>query len=95
MSEITGVPIGVRVVAAAPLLRAGLERAALAAGLRVADTAEAVTIGLRSPNTGSIHAVVDVCADADHVTITLAAVPDPETWARILALLHELLDTSS
>lgn len=95
MAETTGVAIGVRVVAAAPLLRAGLERAALAAGLRVADTAAAATIGLRSPNTGPTHAVVDVCADADHVTITLAAAPDPETWARILALLHELLDTSS
>ncbi len=95
MSETRGVPIGVHVVAAAPLLRAGLERAALAAGLRVADTAEAAAIGLRSPNTGPTHAVVDVCADADHVTITLAAVPDPETWARILALLYELLDTSS
>jgi hypothetical protein len=95
MSEIRGVPIGAHVVAAAPLLRAGLKRAALAAGLRVTDTAEAATIGLRSPNTGPTHLVVDVCVDADHVTITLAAVPDPEAWARTLALLRELLDTSS
>jgi hypothetical protein len=95
MSEARGVRIGARVVAAAPLLRAGLERAALAAGLRVADTAEAATIGLRSPDTGPTHAMVDVCIDADHVTIALATVPDPETWARILALLNELLDTSS
>jgi hypothetical protein len=28
------------------------------------------------------------------VTITLTAVPDSETWSRLLALLHELLDLS-
>jgi len=29
------------------------------------------------------------------VTITLATVPDPETWSMLLALLHELLDHRS
>jgi hypothetical protein len=29
------------------------------------------------------------------VTITLAAVPDPDTWSRLLVLLHELLDHGS
>jgi hypothetical protein len=38
---------------------------------------------------------VDVCADATQVTITLAAVPDPETWSRLLALLHQLVDHGS
>jgi hypothetical protein len=94
MSEANDTPIGARVVAGVPLLQAGLERAALAVGLRVADGEEMATIGLRSPNTKPTHAAVDVCADADHVTITLTAVPDPETWSRLLALLHELLDLS-
>jgi len=52
-------------------------------------------IGLRSPSIGPTRAAIDVCADADHVTITLTAVPDPKTWLRLLALLHQLLDTSS
>jgi hypothetical protein len=95
MSEANSGPVGARVVAAAPLLQAGLERAARAAGLRIAGREETATIGLRSPNTGPTHAVVDICADATHVTITLAAVPDPETWSRLLALLHELLDHRS
>jgi hypothetical protein len=95
MSEASSGPVGARVVAAAPLLQAGLERAARAAGLRVAAGGETATIGLRSPNAGPAHAAVDVCADATHVTITLAAVPDPETWSRLLALLHELLDHRS
>jgi hypothetical protein len=94
MSEAKDTPIDARVVAGVPLLQAGLERAALAVGLRVADGEEMATIGLRSPNTKPTHAAVDVCADADHVTITLTAVPDSETWSRLLALLHELLDLS-
>jgi hypothetical protein len=92
MSEARSCPVGARVVAAAPQLQAGLERAALGAGLRVADGDETATIGLRSPNVRPAHATLDVCADADRVTITLAAVPDPETWSKLLALLKELLD---
>jgi hypothetical protein len=38
---------------------------------------------------------VDVCADATQVTITLAAVPDPETWSKLLALLRQLVDHGS
>jgi hypothetical protein len=95
MSEVTSGPAGARVVAAAPLLQAGLERAARAAGLRIAAGEETATIGLRSPNAGPTHAAVDICADAADVTITLAAVPDPDTWSRLLVLLHELLDHGS
>jgi hypothetical protein len=95
MSEAKDAPTGARVVAGVPLLQAGLERVALAVGLRVTDGEEMATIGLRSPNAGPTHAAVDVCADADHVTITLTAVPDSETWLKLLALLHELLDISS
>jgi hypothetical protein len=95
MSSVRSVPISARVVAAAPLLQAGLTRAARVAGLRVVDHEQAATIGLRCPNTRPTRTLVDVCADADHVTITLAAAPDPQTWSRILALLHELLDISS
>jgi len=95
MSEASGGPVGARVVAAAPLLQAGLERAARAAGLRIAGRKETAAIGLRSPDSGPTPAAVDICADAAQVTITLAAVPDPETWSRLLALLHELLDHRS
>jgi hypothetical protein len=95
MSEASSGSVGARVVAAAPLLRAGLERAARAAGLRVAAGEEPATIGLRSSNAEPAHAEVDVCADARQVTITLAAVPDPKTWSSLLALLHELLDHRS
>jgi hypothetical protein len=95
MSQAKDAPIGAHVVAGAPLLQAGLERAALAVGLRVADGEEMATIALRSPNAGPTNAAVDVCADADHVTITLTAVPDSETWSRLLALLQELLDSTS
>jgi hypothetical protein len=94
MSEASSGPVGARVVASAPLLQAGLERAARAAGLRV-GVEEQATIGIRSPNAGPTHAAVDVCADATQVTITLAAVPDPETWSRLLALLHQLVDHGS
>jgi hypothetical protein len=95
MSEASSGPVGARVVASAPLLQAGLERAARAAGLRVAGGEEMATIGIRSPNAGPTHTAVDVCADATQVTITLAAVPDPETWSRLLALLHQLVDHGS
>lgn len=77
------------------MLQAGLERAALAVGLRVADGDETAAIGLRSPSTGPTQAAIDVCADADHVTITLTTVPDSKTWFRLLALLRELLDVGS
>ena len=70
----------------------GPEATRFGAGLRVADGDETATIGLRSPNVRPAHATLDVCADADRVTITLAAVPDPETWSKLLALLKELLD---
>ncbi len=95
MSQAKDLPIAARVIAGVPLLQAGLERAALAVGLRVADGDETAAIGLRSPNTGPTQAAIDVCADADHVTITLTAVPDSKTWFRLLALLRELLDVGS
>jgi alkylation response protein AidB-like acyl-CoA dehydrogenase len=95
MPEAKDAPMAARVVAGVPLLQAGLEQAALAVGLRVADGEEAAAIGLRSPNAGPTLAAIDVCADADHVVITLTAVPDSKTWFRLHALLRELLDTSS
>jgi hypothetical protein len=95
MAQAKDAPIAARVVAGVPLLQAGLQRAALSGGLRVADGEETAAIGLRSPNAGPTQAPIDVCADADHVTITLTAVPDSETWFSLLALLHELLDISS
>jgi hypothetical protein len=95
MPQAKDVPVAARVVAGVPLLQAGLERAALAVGLRVADGDEIAAIGLRSPDAGPTQAAIDVCADADHVTITLTAVPDSGTWFRLLALLRELLDPDS
>jgi hypothetical protein len=80
------------VVASAPLLRAGLERAALVAGLQLASEQAAGAIGLHTPDTAPTNASVDLTVGANHVTIAFTALPEPATWAAVWALLAELFD---
>jgi hypothetical protein len=86
-------PVRAHVVASAPLLRVGLERAALAAGLQPARPEEAPTvIGLHSADTPPTGATVDLSVGANQVTIAVTAIPDHQTWTAVWQLLGELLD---
>jgi len=83
------------VVASAPLLRVGLERAVLAAGLQLTSEKAVAAIELHTPDTAPIGTGMDLSVGANQVTIALTAIPEPETWRAAWALLAELLDTVS
>lgn len=87
-------PVRAQILASAPLLRAGLERAALAAGLQLTEEAQP-TIGLHSSDTGPTRATLDLSVGANLVTIVLTAVPDRQTWTAVWRLLAELVDTAA
>ena len=86
-------PIHVQVVASAPLLRAGLERAVLAAGLQPTHSGVPAAIGLHSADTPPTHATVDLSVGANMVMVVLAAVPDRRVWTAVGELLGELFDS--
>jgi hypothetical protein len=94
MNRRTGRSVRAHVEAGAPLLRVGLEQAALAAGLQLTGPDASVVIGLRSPDTGPTGATVDVSVEANLVRITLTAVPDRRTWMSLWALLGQLFDSA-
>jgi hypothetical protein len=81
------------VVASAPLLRAGLERAVLAAGLQPTSDTAVAAIGLHTPDTAPTGIGMDLSVGANQVTIALTAIPEPEIWRAVWALLAELFDT--
>jgi hypothetical protein len=83
-------PLPTRVVADSSLLRAGLERAARMAGLTPVAATEPALIGLHCDG-DTTDAPVDVRAGLDRVTVTIVGDPEPETWAALRALTHELL----
>jgi hypothetical protein len=83
------------VVASAPLLRVGLERAVLAAGLRLTSDKAVAVIGLHTADTAPTDTGTDLSVGANQVTITLTAIPEPGTWSAVRALLAELLDSVS
>ena len=85
-------PIHVVVVASAPLLRAGLERAVLAAGLQLTSDRAAAAVGLHPPDTAPTGTHLDLSVDANQVTIALAAIPERELWSAVWTLLGELFD---
>jgi hypothetical protein len=87
-------PLRVQVVASAPLLRVGLERAALAAGLQLSNLQAPAAIGLHSADTPPTRATVDLSVGANLATITLTAVPDRETWTAVRELLGQLFDAA-
>jgi hypothetical protein len=84
-----------QVEAGAPLLRVGLEQAALAAGLQLTSSDASAVIGLRSPDAPPTGATVDVSVEANFVRITLTAVPDRRTWMSIWSLLGQLFDAAN
>jgi len=86
-------PIHVQVVASAPLLRAGLERAVLAAGLQPTHSGVPAAIGLHSADTPPTRATVDLSVGANLVTIALMAPPERLVWTAVWELLGELFDT--
>jgi hypothetical protein len=94
-STVDKVTVRVQVVASAPLLRVGLERAALAAGFEVSDGPGRAAIGLHSADVGPTGAGVDLSVGANTVTVVLNALPDPKSWTAMLALLDELFDHTS
>jgi hypothetical protein len=85
-------PIHVVVVASAPLLRAGLERAVLAAGLQLTSDHAVAAIGLHPPDTAPTDSRLDLSVGANQVTIALTAIPQRELWSEVWALLFELFD---
>lgn len=84
--------IGMRVVAAVPLLQAALERAVTAAGMRAVPPGEAAAATLRTRDQPATGAPIDISVDVGHVTIVLTESPSPEFWAATLNLLRHLLD---
>jgi hypothetical protein len=90
-----GAPIQAVVVASAPLLRVGLERAVLAAGLQLVTEQAAPAIGLHTPDTAPTDASMDLTVGSNHITIALTAIPEPATWTAVWALLAELLDAAA
>jgi hypothetical protein len=84
-------PVTVRVIAAVPLLRGGLKRAASCAGLTVVTDEEA-SITLRSSDQHPAASRIDVASTLDSVTVTVRDLPDVRTWLGVLALLRQLLD---
>jgi hypothetical protein len=92
MDRAPGAPIYALVVASAPLLRAGLERAVLTAGLQLSSDQAAAGIGLHPADTVPTDAGMDLSVGANHVTITLTAIPTRETWMAVWVLLGELFD---
>jgi hypothetical protein len=95
MDRSLGPPIRALVVASAPLLRVGLERAVLAAGLELASEEAVAAIGLHTADTAPTGTGMDLSVGANQVTITLTAIPEPETWSAAWALLTELFDAVS
>jgi hypothetical protein len=95
MHPAPGAPIRALVVASAPLLRVGLERAVLAAGLELTGEKAAAAIGLHTVDTAPTETGMDLSVGANQVTIALTAIPEPDTWRAAWALLAELLDTVS
>jgi hypothetical protein len=95
MDRAPGAPIHALVVASAPLLRVGLERAVLAAGLQLTSDKAVAVIGLHTADTASTETGMDLSVGANQVTIALTAIPAPGTWSAVRALLAELLDSVS
>jgi hypothetical protein len=83
------------VVASAPMLRVGLERAVLAAGLQLTSDKAVAVIGLYTADTAPTKTGMDLSVGANQVTIALTAIPEPGTWSAVRALLAELLDSVS
>jgi hypothetical protein len=82
------------VVASAPLLRAGLERAVLTAGLQLTSDQAAAAIGLHPADTVRSDASVDLSVGANQVTIALSSVPTREIWMAVWVVLGELFDVA-
>lgn len=88
-------PILAVVVATAPLLRMGLERGVLTAGLQLTSEETAAAIGLHPVDTAPTDASMDLSVGDNQVTITLTAIPKRETWTAVWVLLRELFDVAA
>jgi hypothetical protein len=82
-------------VASAPLLRVGLERAVLSAGLQLTSDKAVAAIGLHTADTAPTDASMDLSVGANQVTIALTTIPKRETWTAAWVLLGELFDTAT
>jgi hypothetical protein len=82
--------VPLRIVAAVPLLRLGLERIATDAGFRVVgdESAALVLHGVDEPAT---DANVDIAVGPAQVALQLRRVPDERTWTALQTLLNHLL----
>jgi hypothetical protein len=92
MDPVPGAPIRVLVVASAPLLRVGLERAVRVAGLEPTSDETGAAIGLHTADTAPTETGTDLSVGANRVTIALTAIPEPPTWSAVWALIAELFD---
>jgi hypothetical protein len=75
-----------RIAAPEPLLRAGLERIALAAGVDPSESVDADFV-LRSFEVAPSDVGIDVAIEHEAVVITCHGVPEPSVWAA----LHRIL----
>jgi hypothetical protein len=92
MDHVQGAPIRVLVVASAPLLRVGLERAVRVASLQPTSDKTGAAIGLHTADTAPTQTGLDLSVGANRVTIALTAIPEPPTWSAVWALVAELFD---
>ena len=95
MDPVPGAPLRVLVVASAPLLRVGLERAVRAAGLQPTPDKTIAAIGLHTADTAPTQTGTDLGVGANRVTVALTAIPEPPTWSAVWALLAELFDRAA
>jgi hypothetical protein len=95
MHPVPRAPIRVLVVASAPLLHVGLERAVLAAGLQPTSDKTSAVIGLHTADTAPTQTGMDLSVGANQVSINLTAIPKPQSWNAAWALLGELFDTAT
>jgi len=77
-----------------PLARAGLERAAALADIRVVTPGQSATMALRSAGTGPPHPTLDITIDVDRAVITVTEQPSPPAWTAINSLLAHLAETT-
>jgi hypothetical protein len=73
-------PASVRIVASRPLLRAGLERLAVGAGVAVAERSEPVDLVLRSADDPPDGSTVDVTIIDGAIVVTCFTMPDKAVW---------------
>lgn len=83
----------VQVSGPTPLIRAGLERVAAAAGLSVVRRGEVADVQLRS--TPGLGSPLEVIAEVGLITVRISQIPDALAWECVRDLVERLLSAPS